>query len=117
MHNFHTIVFTCTIIPSIITHVHEFHDFHQQKINFELNNQDMPKRSKLNGKSMKTPHNPILVPLLQWSKLHVQWLKKWPDNFIFILLLKNNFHNHQPSLDESHTKKKLNCSSIPFVIT
>ncbi len=115
MHNFHTIVLTCTIIPSVITHVHEFHEFHQQKINFELNNQDMPKRSKLNGKSMKTPHNPILVLLLQWSKLYVQWFLKM--TLYLYYFWKNNFHNHQLSLNESHTKKKLNCSSIPFVIT
>jgi hypothetical protein len=39
LHNFHIIVFT--IIPSTITHVHEFHEFHQQNINFEPNDQNM----------------------------------------------------------------------------
>jgi len=60
LHNFHTIVFT--IIPSTITHVHEFHEFHQQKINFEPNDQNMSNENIITKwKVYKTPHNPILL--------------------------------------------------------
>jgi hypothetical protein len=45
LHNFHTIVFT--IIPSTITHVHEFHKFHQQKISFEPNDQNMSNENSI----------------------------------------------------------------------
>jgi hypothetical protein len=87
LHNFHTIIFT--IIPSTITNVHGFHEFHQQKISFEPNDQNMSNENIIiKWKVYEKLHTILFFYSPTTAMFHVQWQRKWSYNFIFILLLK-----------------------------
>jgi hypothetical protein len=104
LHNFHTIVFT--IIPSTITHVHEFHEIHKQNISFEPNDQNMLNEKiktkwKVYENSTQSYYSiPSMVEALcSMSK------KNYHTIPYLYYLWKCNLHEHQYSLYESNAKE------------
>ncbi len=75
LHNFHSIAFT--IIPSTITHFHEFHEFYQPKITFEHNDQDMSNENiKTKWKVYENSTQSIFLYSSYKARPHVQWQRK-----------------------------------------